>query len=309
MSLSDAWVAWIAGSLLRRQSEASIVAALVEEGLTEARAREEVAAVAASPVLAGAELAVSPFRRASLLRRTVLRTADRDVPRIPAGPLYLEAFAVTQTPVVLEGATAHWPTWTWGGLRARFGDREVTALVDRDSRPEHDRDHAPHVRAMPFSALIDRCLDPATGNDVYATARNELAKGALADLVGELPPLPGIVPDPARGTGLLVGAAGATTALHYDISTVLLCQQIGRKRVWLVAPEEDVEESAATHWAEPFDLDAPGRAVREVVVSPGDALSIPAGWWHAAVALDPCVTVTLAGLAVRSNRHDWLAAR
>ncbi len=82
----------------------------------------------------------------------------------------------------------------------------------------------------------------------------------------------------------------------------------GRKRFWLVPPEEEVPRSAHPFWAAPFDLDRTDRAIREVVLEPGQLLSIPAGWWHATEALEPHLSVSMATFDHTPNDFRWFAA-
>jgi ribosomal protein L16 Arg81 hydroxylase len=104
------------------------------------------------------------------------------------------------------------------------------------------------------------------------------------------------------------------TPLHHDTTNILFCQLHGRKRVELVAPNEtallidnldgfyskvDVAKlGAAKHPALQRML------VKSTVLGPGDALYIPAGWWHQVTALDVSISFSLLGFR-RPNDFDW----
>ena len=232
--------------------------------------------------------------------------------RIPPDPqLYLDEFAAGQTPVVIEGLNRSWLALnlTWQSLRERFGTQTVMALTGRlRASGNPDLEWEKHRSDMTFSELLDQVLDPTVGNDTYATARCKLSEGPLQALTTDVSLPSPFVRGVKGGAAFIVGPAGSETQLHFDISTTLLSQLLGRKRVWLVPPEEDVT-STETYWADPVDLDDTEKAIREVVMEPDDSLSIPAGWWHQTLALQPCFTVTHANIRQANNGHDWLVNR
>ncbi|WP_078612755.1 cupin-like domain-containing protein [Streptomyces canus] len=111
--------------------------------------------------------------------------------------------------------------------------------------------------------------------------------------------------DPVRdrfpAKGFFVCAAGGRTRLHVDpwASDAVLCQVTGAKRFVMYPPSAGEflsDGDAVVDLEEPDDERFPTwRAVRpavDVTLSPGDAIYIPAGWFHAAVALAPSVSIT-----------------
>ena len=106
---------------------------------------------------------------------------------------------------------------------------------------------------------------------------------------------------------LCIGEAGVNTRLHYDTSNSFLTQIVGRKRVRLFAP-------ADSHNIYPYAINDnflgsdPSVYISRIrntdlvnynefpnlkkitcfegILSPGDLLFIPAGWWHEAKYLD-----------------------
>ena len=91
-------------------------------------------------------------------------------------------------------------------------------------------------------------------------------------------------------------------------------QIYGRKRIELIAPNESALLLDPVHgFYSPVDLDRLGEAkhpalramiVKRVVVGPGDALFIPAGWWHRVTSLDVSISFSLLGFC-RPNDFDW----
>lgn len=105
---------------------------------------------------------------------------------------------------------------------------------------------------------------------------------------------------PAKG--LFVCGRGGRTRLHADpwVSDACLCQTTGDKRVVMYPPAAG--ELLTTDDGSVVDLDAPddqafprwreAEPAFDEVLHPGDAVFIPAGWYHTAIALDDSVSIT-----------------
>ena len=101
-----------------------------------------------------------------------------------------------------------------------------------------------------------------------------------------------------------LGPAGTVSSMHTDPRDNILVQMVGVKRVILLAPEHGQQAlptcagymSNSTAW-QPGDalgsaaLALPGLALRTCVLGPGDALFIPAGWWHYVTSLSVSISV------------------
>lgn len=104
-----------------------------------------------------------------------------------------------------------------------------------------------------------------------------------------------------------MGPTGTITRLHYDAGSAhgWLGQVKGQKLFILfppsdasclaVLPNEPKTQQSRVDPLSPTPLqDFPELAKsspRYCVLSPGDALLVPQGWWHYAVGLEPCITV------------------
>jgi hypothetical protein len=261
-------------------------------------------------VFTAARAATRPAYLTARLRQAHLRLGGREIPR-RAGLCaddFLEQYIVAQRPVVLTDLTGDWParSWTWESLTARHGHLVVEACVGRSRAVDPYQEWTKLRTAMPFAELVSRILDPSTGDDVYVIANNAALEGPLAALLEDVGAVPGILP-PERlvETSTWIGGAGARTPLHHDTSDILFCPFLGRKRVRMLPPEElEITLKARGYWAPDVDLDDPELAVREAIVEPGEALLIPSGWWHAVETLEPCLTLTFAGLGHR-NTFAW----
>ena len=92
---------------------------------------------------------------------------------------------------------------------------------------------------------------------------------------------------------LWISGDGASSPLHYDLPSVLLCQLRGRKRVFLYSPAHHdkcrprgtafpamtAQERIARTLRADLDEDVQ-RSGLYVELCPGDALLMPSGWWH-----------------------------
>jgi hypothetical protein len=121
-----------------------------------------------------------------------------------------------------------------------------------------------------------------------------------------LPPCPqgrtiSPVVDAFPGKGLFLSAAGARTRLHRDpwMSDAILCQTSGRKQVVMYAPNK---QDALTTDDDTVDIDKPDprrfphfgtvSADVEDILSPGEILFIPAGWFHHVKSITNSISIT-----------------
>ncbi|MEQ1507218.1 MAG: cupin-like domain-containing protein [Myxococcota bacterium] len=317
--LPEQWAVWIAGNLVRGRPIPELVAALVDDGLAPELAAAEVEALDRSPGVVGARLALRPVVEVHRLRLAKLRLGGREVPvlrgRDPT--TFHEAYVAPHRPVKLPDLTEDWParSWTWSALDQRWGQREVDVCDGRSAVAQPARRWQGLVRRRRLSEVIARALDPSTGDDLYVTANNAALEGPLAPMLDDVRPVPGIlVAGRLRESSVWLGPAGTRTPIHHDTSDTLLCQFLGHKRVWLAPPEEtELAERGAGYFGPDLslsDADDLARigigdaAIHEVAVGPGDALLIPAGWWHEVVSESPSLTLTFVGLAHR-NDYRW----
>jgi len=135
---------------------------------------------------------------------------------------------------------------------------------------------------------------------------------------------------------LFLGVPGCCTRLHFDnLQTHAWLAQIqGRKRFVLYPPAAD--ESLRLHFWEEHRSQSGGEGMRRAfdplsseekssspdvrvyanlatttphvaTVAPGEVLLVPMGWWHAALCLDPCVTL-MRNFANASNTEPFRRA-
>jgi hypothetical protein len=308
VTAEDARVAWVAAALAEGFRPSEIAAKLGEGG------EVVVASVLRSPVWAGLRDGLQRGARARDAAALSVARLQRHGQGLPTyqgvpGRALTDVHLPFGVPAVWRGACAGWPAmgWTLPSLAERLGDAEVTASVGRERDPECDRNFRAHAETMRFDAFLSRVAAAPAGNDLYLIANGRNAEGPLASLLHDLHPPLELLGLPLRGAcSLWIGPAGTHTPAHHDTSSVLFCQIMGRKRVWLASPQEDALIAAADGFyasGRLSDGSAGAGAVLDVTLAPGDALLLPVGWWHEVYALDTSISASVTAFG-GPNRYD-----
>lgn len=307
--IEPAWIAWATENLLRGAAPDSVVDVLAGKGLGD-RAQEVVRAVQTSPMFHGAAAVMrrsAAVEQAARLRRTFEHLHTLEVDALDEPTFYREAWTAHR-PLVFRGAASDWVPWSLEELGARFGRAEIEVLRGRTRHEQWWMHRDELASRMPLSDLLQLMHD-TEGDDVYGVGRNDVLE-ALPDLKSELGTLPGMAGEPhAR---LWIGPAGTYTPLHHDQSAAWLVQRVGRKRVWIASPLEPALFDTAVGVFNRHDArrQVTGDLAEvhwwEVVIEPGDAVFLPAGWWHQVLAETASVSVSLGGFRW-PNRVTWYA--
>ena len=128
--------------------------------------------------------------------------------------------------------------------------------------------------------LLDRCSSQSGDYYYYTTTYDndgaDWWRGAIGDDVVDALP---------RKTSLWVGGNGSTTQSHYDVADNILGQCLGTKRIrcwapsshWAMTPFPDAHPLARKAQIDVEEMPDPDV---DVILEPGDALAIPAFWFH-----------------------------
>ncbi|MCB9761229.1 MAG: cupin-like domain-containing protein [Alphaproteobacteria bacterium] len=319
-ALAADWQLWLIENLLNGAPREAVVEALVGAGLAPTLAAEQVEAVTGSDAfgrLAGAMDQAHWMASSLRLRRRL--AGPPTLPRVEAvsTETLRDDFHARNRPLVLtrlDPRPAALDRWGFDALAARIGDVPVAVNTRRqDARsPAHIEQHAEEVS---FGAFLERART-TPGDDAYLVSKNGLlANPAFAALFEDLQPLPAFL-DPGvfpKGVSLWIGPAGTVTPLHFDTHDVLLVQVVGRKRLRLLPPDHPGLYAHMDGYHCRYDVEHPELEARagvsaadalDVVLSPGEALFLPVGWWHDVRALDPSVTLTFLNFRWFNHFHD-----
>ena len=210
-------------------------------------------------------------------------------------------WAARGRPVVLKGVADSWPAvqrWNFEHLRRVAGDVDVGIVWPTPEIYSEDADA--HIRALTsyererskLSSYLDLLeKDPTTKKYAEAVDIRTVLPQLLDDVC-----VHDYIPERLLYTMLFwLGPSGTATAPHWDVHHNLLTQIAGRKRVTLYAPEEYRNLYPIEWTAKQFpttslvNVRAPdlnrfpryGSAqAMQATIEPGDALFIPACWWH-----------------------------
>jgi hypothetical protein len=292
--LAPEWAAWIGENLASAAPRAEIVEGLAAGGVPrdEALARVleiEHATAALRARLRGRELHAR-------LMRELARDKEIERRKKPPAAEFFSRYWANAEPVVFTDATKGWRLWSpadmkrlvgdvtvkvaRGRLRKRFTKTTVARFVDDVVRAKKPADL--YLVANSFAMdepgmepLLRRIRIDPTYFDLKATAKNQVA--------------------------LWLGPKGTVTPLHHDTTNVFFHQIHGRKEFTLVSPfSGDVLDKPNGYYGNPRSK----RRGQRIVLEPGDALFLPAGWWHEVRALDASISLSL--LAFRKpNSFEW----
>jgi hypothetical protein len=242
------------------------------------------------------------------------------VPRLDRldGATFMADFYTANRPCLVTGLADHWPArnWTFDALKARLGHVDVDVQWNREANPAYEIQADGHTARQNFGRIIDRIITGGPSNDFYVTAFNSgHNKVALAPLWDDFGAMPGwLAPASNRDGFFWMGPQGTITPFHHDLTNNLMVQIAGEKRVKLVPASETPRMHNSRHcfsdWPDlptgPGDAEHP--PVLEVVLTPGDTLFLPIGWWHRVEGLTPTIGLSFTNFAADNDFYSHYAS-
>lgn len=307
------WVEWIGYNLSLGVSVGKIIHELEDNGFSSGESQGLIAEIKSHPVYKAAEKLGHEIRKWEVLSEALLELESQalsltSIPRVRglSSREFHQEFYTRNRPVIIEDATQNWlafEKWTNSYLSDNFGRHKVR-YQDRSSSKDHRNAFIDNGKECRFDEYIKMIESGQYGPDLYLIAhdrlldRDEFSK-LIDDIVFDERYL-----DRRAVFGKVffwLGPKGARTPLHRDLGNVYLVQVRGRKRIKFIPALEIHKVYNSFGYHSDVDLDeydslkfpriADAR-MSEVIVSPGDMIFIPVGWWHHVVALDECITIT-----------------
>ncbi|AXV81362.1 MULTISPECIES: cupin-like domain-containing protein [Ralstonia solanacearum species complex] len=307
------WMEWASYNLALGVGAGNIIEELKNSGFEAERAQSLVTDIQSHPSFKAAKKLGADVQKWESLSEALLeltsQTVDlNSVPRVRglSSEEFHERYYSRNLPVLIEDAAHCWPAltkWTNAYLKEQYGDCIVT-YQDRGKSSDHRHSFIDHSAQIAFSKYIELVENSGESNACYLIAHDRLLdRPEFASLLDDIP-FDERYLDPIGPVGKVffwLGPKGARTPLHRDLGNVFLAQVRGRKRVNFIPALEMHRVYNSFGYHSDLDLDDydpkkfPRMAkahVSTTVVSSGEMLFIPVGWWHHVVAIDECISIT-----------------
>jgi lysine-specific demethylase 8/hypoxia-inducible factor 1-alpha inhibitor (HIF hydroxylase) len=236
------------------------------------------------------------------------KTVDRvDISSFTSDTFYRD-FRRQGMPVIITGAFRDTPEWNISYLREKLGGQSFTARhygPNRFQLPKTEWRSYCELKTLDFNEYAD-LLENGTARheSIYLAQVNILDTPAAESIQGpfhELKNRTGL--NEATGINLWLGPGGHTEPLHFDTADGTLIQLYGSKHLTLFPPSQSRNlypfrffGGGLPPWFSQVYVNNPdleafpqlARALPEqisVKLNPGEALFIPANWWHEVTAL------------------------
>ncbi len=294
------WQRWAAVSLMRGTPVTEVLGVLDAEGFDDRAAVVLCASLYESPALDGGRWLAGQLAKVSSVltmreQLAALAAEPEEIARrsgVSTGE-FLDRYYARNEPVVLTDVCEGWPAvpaWSFEYLADVLGSAHTEVAAGSESG------------LMPFAEFAARAGDLDAGLSL-AKDNRLLATEAAAPLWDDFTlDERYLEPDPGRTRATLrIGAAGTVTRLRHELSNVLSCQVDGWQHVIMVPALQihrlynsvsvysDVDPLAPDLARYPLFA---GATQFHLDLGPGQALFIPAGWWHHVECTEPSIGIS-----------------
>ena len=317
---------WIANKYAKGVDIAVLKELLKEQGFAEADIDLELTEMQSHPyLLAYKETYLDLQKREwmmNMLNRKYQMNRHFKIERkkkLPPFKTFLKNYYLKNMPVVIENAFNNWPAknWTPELILEKCGNPNVQVQYGREGDPNFEQNSDKYKTTMPLREFMQKVKEAGNSNNIYLTANNShMNREAFAPLYEEVGQIGDdyMRVDIVKKFGYLwIGPAGTFTPTHHDTTDIMFFQIYGRKRFWfapsLSAPLMHNSRHVYSHAeiARPdFDKFPSLRYanIMQVDVGPGDAIFLPAGWWHAVEALEPSISFSSMAFNAPNDDHN-----
>ena len=227
---------------------------------------------------------------------TLASPAGLDIARIPASDLTPVAFTsqyfLKNQPVIIENAVTHWPAARWDleSIKADIPDQLVAIRNNSNGKLFDEQTMSQSKAGMMLHDFIDTIREGRNTSPLY------LAQASLRHLLREtqsvLPRFPYLRrADYLMRTNLWIGTPGLATPAHFDFTHNFYIQIAGHKQITLFAPNDSAYLYPNPRYPVVSQVDVghpdlrtypefPNASPITFTIGSGDAVFIPARWWH-----------------------------
>jgi ribosomal protein L16 Arg81 hydroxylase len=222
--------------------------------------------------------------------------AGTGIARIQASDLTQKAFIsqyfLRNQPVIIENAVPHWPAARWDleTIKDAIPDQKVAIRNNSNGQLFDAQTMSQSKTEMMLHAYVDLIREGRNTTPLY------LAQVSLRQLLRETRTVPPRFPYLRRGdylmrTNLWIGTPGLATPAHFDFTHNFYIQISGHKQITLFAPDDSPYLYPNPRYPVVSQVDVghpdlhtypefPNASPVTFMIGPGDAVFIPARWWH-----------------------------
>jgi len=236
----------------------------------------------------------------------------------PTDDIFHQRISPKREPAVLRNLDIgeDWKNWTSEYLANKIGDVPVKIHVSPVPQMDFLKKNFLY-KTLPFNEFITRSKQ-ATQKEFFMSSTEKYylrsiavsnPRKGVANIEHDFPAiandvkLPSFVPKEKIFSSVFrIASADLQLWTHYDVMDNILVQLIGRKRIILFSPKDALNLYLNGDKSEVIDIDSPNlqkfpkfqNTVKyECVLNPGDAIFIPAMWFHNVIALDFSVGINV----------------
>jgi hypothetical protein len=307
------WQEWLADNMMKGVSEPKIVEVLERNGFSKEFSQLKIREIQSTPTFAAGRKIFSAKIKQDKLFESLGNQyrqsgyANRVKRANVSSFEFYSDYYYCNRPIVLKGLMKKWKAlklWSPDYFAERFGDCQVEITSDRNSDARYEDNFPKHRASLRMMDFVRMVKKGGETNEFYLVAKNYVLSRPEFKVLFDHFSCPKGFLDPgllSDGVKLWFGPKGTITPLHHDACNILFAQIYGKKRVKLVSPFDlnhvyNDRECYSAVDLENIDFDRfllmKRVSIMDVVLSPGEAILLPLGWWHWIKSLDISISLS-----------------